>query len=121
VSLAQLEMHGTVSANDTAGHRIGIRFNGTCVTLDSHSTEAALAALSAMRHSRANGTLAAIAPMARLGLSRFGDFELELQIRGLTVARAGHNASPTWLGRTLTRLPIEMHWTDLLRVVLHLY
>jgi hypothetical protein len=116
---AELDMQGTVSGEDAAGHRIAMRFNGADVTLDFCSIGTALAALSAMRRSRANGTLINIAPMTQLGLSRIRNLKVELRIRGFTVARAGQNATATRLGRMLTRLPIEIHWTDVLRVALH--
>jgi hypothetical protein len=116
--LAELDMHGAVSGEDAAGHRIEIHFNGAYVTLDFNSIGSALAALSAMRQSRANGTLTAIGPLAHLGVSRIRNLQVELRIRGVTVARAGQNVSATWLGRMLTRLPIEIHWTNVLRVAL---
>jgi hypothetical protein len=120
VSLDRLDIHGAFSGEDPAGHRVDIRFHGRCVTLDWQRTGSVLAALSVMRHSHANGTLAAIRSAARLGLSRIGNWKVELQIRGRTLARAGADARATWLGRTLTRLPIEMHWTDVLSVGWHI-
>jgi hypothetical protein len=119
VIFAELDMHGAVSGEDAAGHRFALRFLGADVTLDFYSIGSALAALSAMRQARANGTLTAIGPMGHLGLSRIRNLNVELRIRGFPVARAGQNASATWLGRMLTRLPVEIHWTDVLRVALH--
>lgn len=95
-----------------------MHFDDGRITVDSQSARSALALLSILQQARASGTLAAVEPLLHRVAGRVREFQLEFRVRGRPVGRAGEGAHPNWLGRRLTRLPIEMHWGGLVRSVL---
>ena len=113
----QLDLHGSVSARDRSGRILDVQCDGSCVKLDASSAGAALAALSSFRCVLASAGLSAPSPATAFAIARLGHFQVDLRIRGRNIGLAGRGARPNWLGRWLTRMPIEVHWTALMRAL----
>jgi len=108
-ALRQVDLHGSISACDAAGHILQVHCAGSQLTVDADSVRAALSAFSALR---ASGALDSIDPKA---LERMDDFRIELCIRGQRVGRAGAGARAGRLVRALTKMPVELNLFALLK------
>ncbi len=114
----QLDLHGSITGRDAAGRSFEVQCDGARIAIDSQSTRAAWAALSALKSARASAGVAGPGPLPSWMLRQIDSFEVELRIRGRVVGLAGRSARPTWLGRRLTRWPLELRLGALLLAAL---
>jgi hypothetical protein len=114
----QFDLEGSISAVDAAGRTVQVRCAGAWLSVDASSARAALSALSAVRALRAANASDALAPSLQ---ALWNDYRVELRLGGRLIGRAGFGARANWLGHRLTRLPLELHASALLRAALRAF
>lgn len=114
LSARQLDLHGSITGRDAAGRSFEVQCEGARIAINSQSTRAAWAALSALKSARASAGVAGPGPLPPWTLEQINSFEVELGVRGRAVGRAGRSAHPNGLGRRLTRCPLELRLGALL-------
>lgn len=113
----QVLLTGSISGNDEAGRSFEVNFEGDRLSVSSQNVRAALAALTTLRalalQFAPGPSISELSWITR----HIGTLRCDFQIGGHRVARAGAGARVNWLGRIVTRLPVELRLRSLLSSV----